>query len=157
LTSTSTEFLQSLEISTVAEEHFTLVHGSPRHPIWEYVLHPSVAAANLDHFSTRYCLLGHTHSAVIYQEHPGRRRSCREINPEENHGVQPLPNSRLIINPGSVGQPRDGDPRASYAILDPDSMTFDYRRVQYPVLNTQEAMLERDFPARLIYRLVLGR
>jgi predicted phosphodiesterase len=157
LTSTSTEFLQSLEISTVTEEHFTLVHGSPRHPIWEYVLHPSVAAANLDHFSTRYCLLGHTHSAVIYQEPPGRRRSCREINPAENHGVQPLPNSRLIINPGSVGQPRDGDPRASYAILDPDGMSFDYRRVQYPVLSTQEAMLERDFPARLIYRLVLGR
>lgn len=158
LSNSSTQFLQSLEISAVVEEHFTLVHGSPRHPIWEYVLHPSVAAANLDHFATRYCLLGHTHNPVVYQEtHGGRRRACREIKPQENLGPQPLPNPRLIINPGSVGQPRDGDPRASYAILDPDSRTFDYHRVPYPVIRTQEAMLEHDFPAYLIYRLVLGR
>ncbi len=157
LSSSSVQFLESLELSTIAEEHFTLVHGSPRQPIWEYVLHPASAAANLDHFSTRYCLVGHTHSPVIYQALGGQHATCREIRPPDNHGARRLPDSRLIINPGSVGQPRDGDARASYAILDPDSKTYDHRRIPYPVTRTQDEMLELGFPSRLVYRLTLGR
>jgi predicted phosphodiesterase len=157
LSSRSVQFLESLELSVVAETHFTLVHGSPRHPIWEYVLHPASAAANLDYFSTRCCLVGHTHGPVIYQASGGRRNTCHEISMPQTVGAKPLPDSRLIINPGSVGQPRDGDARASYVILDTDNQMYHHRRVPYPVTRTQEAMQELEFPARLIHRLMLGR
>jgi len=67
-----------------------------------------------------------------------------------------LGNRRLILNPGSVGQPRDGDPRASYGILNLDKLTFEYRRISYPILETQERMRQLDFPSRLINRLSFG-
>ena len=156
LSQSSLQYLESLQLSVVAEDDFTLAHGSPRQPIWEYVLHATVAMANLGHFSTRYCIVGHTHHPIIYQGPHGRRRICRDLMLMETNDPQPLPGARLILNPGSVGQPRDGDPRASYAILDPAMGTLAYRRVDYPVTRTQEAMLELDFPARLIYRLILG-
>lgn len=157
MTTTSLQFLESLVTSAVVDD-YTLVHGSPRHPIWEYVLHPAVAMANLAHFATPYCLVGHTHSPAIYQCSLGHRRGCRELSLPEAPDPQPLPlpDARLILNPGSVGQPRDGNPHASYAILDSQDRTLLYRRVAYPVQDTQEAMLELDFPARLIHRLILG-
>lgn len=151
------QVLDELEVSTAAEEHFTLVHGSPRHPIWEYILHPQVAQANFDHFATRYCLVGHTHDPVIFDEGDGNESICEARLPAFNGGPQVLPDSRLIINPGSVGQPRDGDPRASYGILDTDSLTFEPRRAPYPVAQTQALMEQFGFPARLIIRLAFGR
>jgi diadenosine tetraphosphatase ApaH/serine/threonine PP2A family protein phosphatase len=151
------QFLDELEVSIVREEHFTLVHGSPRHPIWEYILHPRVAQANFDHFATRYCLVGHTHSPVIFDEGGGNERMCEARFPAFNGGPQALPDSRLIINPGSVGQPRDGDPRASYGILNTGNLTFEPRRVSYPVAQTQALMGQLGFPARLIIRLAFGR
>ena len=63
---------------------------------------------------------------------------------------------RIIINPGAVGQPRDGDPRASYGILNLDKLTFEYRRIPYPINETQERMRQLDFPSRLINRLSFG-
>jgi predicted phosphodiesterase len=158
LFSSSLEFLDMLQISAVVEEQFTLVHGSPRHPIWEYVIHPLVAKANFNHFSTRYCLVGHTHSPATFHISDDGRRVYKETPPEHNSGAHPLTVfPRLIINPGSVGQPRDGDPRASYAIVDPGNLTIDYRRASYDLSRTQESMLELGFPARLIYRLLIGR
>jgi len=68
-----------------------------------------------------------------------------------------LDERRMIINPGSVGQPRDGDPRASYALLDAESMTWEFHRTAYPVEITQERMRARDLPRRLIERLGKGR
>ncbi len=150
-------FLESLSERMVAEEDFTLVHGSPRYPIWEYVLNSVDATIALKHFSTRYCLLGHTHEPVIFQAPDTANVLCYEIPLCADSSARSLPGVSLIINPGSVGQPRDGDPRASYIILDCERRILEHFRVDYPIERTQEAMLALDFPKPLVYRLSLGR
>lgn len=134
------------------EDHFSLVHGSPRQPIWEYILDETVAAANFPLFDTPFCLVGHTHVPVIYAETGGRPLA---LLPPENEPFA-LSGQRLIINPGSVGQPRDGDPRASYALLDTDALTITYRRVEYPIEATQQKMVAAGLPPRIIARLSYG-
>lgn len=156
LTESNLNFLKKLPVALVDEEQFTLVHGSPRHPIWEYILYPAVAQINLDHFSTRYCLVGHTHSPVIFNAPDNPGGLCQAQVPSPDKGSESLRDRRLILNPGSVGQPRDGDPRASYGILDVDNLTFEYRRISYPIAETQERMQELSFPSRLINRLSFG-
>lgn len=156
LTETNHQFIQKLPVALIQEEHFTLVHGSPRHPIWEYILYPAVAQVNFEHFSTRYCLVGHTHSPVIFHAPSEPKGVCQAQVPSNNNGPIPLGDHRLILNPGSVGQPRDGDPRASYGILDVETLSFEYRRIPYPIAEVQERMQELGFPGRLINRLSFG-
>jgi diadenosine tetraphosphatase ApaH/serine/threonine PP2A family protein phosphatase len=115
-----------------------------------------VAQVNFDHFSTRYCLVGHTHSPVIFYAPNESNGISRAYVPSANNGPEPLGNQRLILNPGSVGQPRDGDPRASYGILELDNLAFEYRRIPYPIAETQERMQQLSFPSRLINRLSFG-
>lgn len=153
LTPSNLAYLEELPESLVAGE-FTLIHGSPRHPIWEYIMYASTAETNFQHFETRYCLVGHTHSPVIFRASEDGSR-VKEIQPPLDEPVVLGP-QRLILNPGSVGQPRDGDPRASYAILDDEAMTVEYHRVSYPVEKTQAKMIEHGLPARLILRLGYG-
>ncbi|MGQ9502929.1 MAG: metallophosphoesterase family protein, partial [Anaerolineae bacterium] len=136
---------------------FTLVHGSPRHPIWEYVLNKVDATSVLGHLTTRYCFLGHTHTPVIFRCPLKPGVLCKEILLLADASTRALTEEPLLINPGSVGQPRDGDPRASYMILDEEQRTIEHFRVEYPVERTQKAMLDLDFPTVLIYRLSLGR
>ena len=145
-------YLEALPESLV-EEGFTLVHGSPHHPIWEYILNPSIAQANFEHFDTKFCLVGHTHVPIIYRDNPNQ--GCETMIPSYDDPLA-LGEDRLIINPGSVGQPRDGDPRASYAVLDPDELTLEYRRISYPIETTQARMVEKDLPVRLVMRLAYG-
>jgi predicted phosphodiesterase len=161
LSASNLEYLEALPKSLV-EEDFTLVHGSPRQPIWEYILDSSVAQANFEHFDTRFCLVGHTHVPVIYRSHVfghDPNRACDTLIPSLDDPLG-LGEDRLIINPGSVGQPRDGDPRASYAILDSgpkrSDLTLEYRRVSYPIEITQARMVEKNLPVRLIMRLSYG-
>jgi len=130
---------------------FTLVHGSPRHPIWEYILSPFIATVNFEHFDTQFCLVGHTHIPAIFCARP--QGYDRLSNPLY---LDKLGEERLIINPGSVGQPRDGDPRASYAIFDAEKQTFEIRRIPYPIEVTQKEMAKRGLPPRLIVRLSYG-
>jgi predicted phosphodiesterase len=156
LTEANHQFIQKLPVALIQEEHFTLVHGSPRHPIWEYILYPAVAQVNFEHFSTRYCLVGHTHSPIIFRAPSEPKGVCQAQVPSNNNGAIPLGDERLILNPGSVGQPRDGDPRASYGILDIDTLSFEYRRIPYPIAEVQERMQELGFPGRLINRLSFG-
>jgi predicted phosphodiesterase len=156
LTESNQQFIQKLPVALIQEERFTLVHGSPRHPIWEYILYPAVAQVNFDHFSTRYCLVGHTHSPVIFYAPERSNGICQVHVPSNNNGPVSLGERRLILNPGSVGQPRDGDPRASYGILDVENLTFEYRRIPYPIADVQERMQELGFPSRLINRLSFG-
>jgi diadenosine tetraphosphatase ApaH/serine/threonine PP2A family protein phosphatase len=157
-------YLETLPES-LTEGEFTLVHGSPRHSVWEYILYPSIAGANFSHFDTRFCLVGHTHVPIIYRslaisrqpENP--ERICDALAPSLTEPLA-LGKDRLIINPGSVGQPRDGDPRASYAILDTDDLqdefTLQYRRVSYSIEATQAKMVDVGLPARLVIRLGYG-
>ncbi|HID86171.1 MAG TPA: metallophosphoesterase [Anaerolineae bacterium] len=151
LTPASLRYLESLE-ERIVEGDFTLVHGSPRHPIWEYIIYLSNARANFAHFDTPYCFIGHTHVPVIFRD----RGSEVDIRPIELGVPLALGQERLIINPGSVGQPRDGDFRASYVILDVEAGTIEYRRVPYPVEETQRKMAQAGLPPRLIIRLSYG-
>jgi predicted phosphodiesterase len=136
---------------------FTLAHGSPRHPIWEYILDSATAAANFEVFTTPLCLVGHTHSAVIFRRAAHSDLPVAEL-PEYDALLRlPAPGEdRLIINPGSVGQPRDSDPRAAYGLLDTDAMTYEPRRIGYDIVKTQEAMRRAGLPPRLIARLQYG-
>jgi len=131
----------------------TAVHGSPREPIWEYITDASVAAANLDAFETRHCLYGHTHQPVIYRADRGRM----EVVPAQTGAPITLDARRALINPGSVGQPRDGNPDASYLILDAAAGVAEFRRAPYDVALTQRLMREVRLPQWLIERLAVGR
>ena len=131
---------------------YTLVHGSPRKPVWEYVLDRHVACANFPYFDTPFCLLGHTHTPVRFVEQKGY---CHEYPPVYN-GPLKLGPDRLILNPGSVGQPRDRIPDAAYALLDPDTDTFEYRRSAYNIPSVQKRMRAARLPEKLISRLAGG-
>jgi diadenosine tetraphosphatase ApaH/serine/threonine PP2A family protein phosphatase len=137
---------------TIVEGDFTLVHGSPRLPVWEYIAYGFIAADNFASFDTKYCLVGHTHVPFVYEE--------EEDGASEGymgHGdMLTLGNKRLIINPGGVGQPRDRDPRASYAMYDSDEGTIVHYRVAYDIAATQARMEQAGLPHFLINRLESG-
>ncbi len=153
LTPTDIGYLQGLP-SVIDLADFTLVHASPRDPAWEYVTSPEVAGENLPYFKSPFCLVGHTHKPVIfrYQEDGG---CSRDQFPEDTELA--LGQDRLMLNPGGVGQPRDGDPRASYAIYDNESMVVRLYRVVYDIAATQAKMLKCGLPVGLISRLSYGR
>jgi predicted phosphodiesterase len=134
------------------DDIFTLVHGSPRDPTWEYVFTASIARGNLSAFSTDHCLVGHTHIPVVYREKGGRMEG---IQIDAGDKLK-LSSQRSILNPGSVGQPRDGDPRASGMLLDTAERTLEWQRVDYPIKQVQALMTERKLPARLVRRLEYG-
>ena len=131
---------------------FTLAHGSPRDPIWEYLTSPAAAEENLPAFQTRYCLVGHTHMPLVFRESRGR---MRPLVPDPGSRLD-LDHRRLILNPGSVGQPRDGDPRASYLTIDTDAGQATWYRVEYDIAATQAAMVAAGLPLRLARRLSFG-
>jgi predicted phosphodiesterase len=133
---------------------FTLVHGSPRQPVWEYILDRFIAKDNFPLISTHYCVVGHTHMPVIYRE-IGPDGECFEEAPNYFR-PRSLNGERLIINPGSVGQPRDNNPAAAYAILDTELEMWEYRRVPYDVAETQSRMRAAQLSERLIARLAYG-
>lgn len=137
------------------QEGFTLVHGSPREPVWEYVLDTYTARVNFAYFDTAVCLVGHSHIPLAF-EWDAQRGRCRFPPELEEDPVLPLSGRRLILNPGSVGQPRDGDPRAAYAVLDTDAMVWEFHRVEYDIESVQERMQAYRLPPQLIERLAFG-
>jgi predicted phosphodiesterase len=137
---------------TKVDEPFTMAHASPRDPTWEYVFTTSVARANMNSFDTRHCLVGHTHMPIVFRE---RASGVVGIRPVPGTPV-PLEGKRLIINPGSVGQPRDGDPRASALIIDTEERSLQWHRVEYPIERVQKLMGDEGLPVRLIARLQFG-
>lgn len=152
LSDESRAFLKSLP-ERIDIDEVTLSHGSPRHPVWEYLLDTRTATLNFDYFQTRLCLVGHTHLPVLYTLYDDAYSAQMTI-PEPNQKIS-LP-GRAIINPGSVGQPRDRDPRSSFAILDTENNTWDYRRVEYDIPAVQARMEKAGLPERHIYRLSAG-
>jgi diadenosine tetraphosphatase ApaH/serine/threonine PP2A family protein phosphatase len=148
-------YLEGLS-ETLTLEPFTLVHGSPRSPIWEYLLDASTARTNFDLFSTDYCLIGHSHVPLTFSTREDGRIDARLLVPE---GPFELIGARRFLNPGSVGQPRDGDPRASFAIVElrEEGPTFELIRVDYPIEETQARMQAIGLPDPLIQRLAVGR
>ena len=137
-----------------AEGPFTLAHASPRHPVWEYILDRGTAAVNFAYFESPFCLVGHTHVPILYAEASPEHV---EVHPPVYNAPLILSDDlRCIINPGSVGQPRDSDPRASYALLNLVNMTWEYRRVEYDVARTQMRMRRHGLSERLVARLEYG-
>jgi diadenosine tetraphosphatase ApaH/serine/threonine PP2A family protein phosphatase len=152
-------YLEALPVR-VERAGYTLVHASPREPVWEYVLDDTSARANFGHFATDVCLLGHSHVPLAY-EMEGRRGRCRAAAEYVDAGAAggyavELAGRRLILNPGSVGQPRDGDPRASYGLLDTERGVWEVRRVAYAVEEVQQRMRAHRLPRRLVERLEYG-
>ena len=130
----------------------TLVHGSPRDPTWEYLTSPAAARASFGYLDTTHGLNGHTHIPLAFVLEDDRIETFRPA-PGDTLDLASL---RAIANPGSVGQPRDGDPRSSYLILDPDARTITWHRVAYAIEPVQDAMVAAGLPPRLAARLAHG-
>lgn len=152
LSAASRAFLEGLPVSRVLGD-VTLVHGSPRAPIWEYLMSAEVALENLPFLETRICLVGHTHVPMAF--HISETLLCRRRWLQDGDTLS-LRSGRWILNPGGVGQPRDGDPRAAYLLLDTETLEVRVRRVPYAVDATQQRMLRAGLPGNLIQRLAFG-
>jgi predicted phosphodiesterase len=152
LSAKSRKFLEDLPESVVGNS-VTLVHGSPRAPILEYLLDNFAAAENFAYFDTDYCFVGHSHLPVMFH-HTGDNVLAHLAVLSEPQTCPMTP--RLILNPGSVGQPRDRDPRAAYALYDPQNSTWQARRVAYDVAAVQARMRTAGLPDRHIARLATG-
>jgi predicted phosphodiesterase len=145
-------FLKELPESRVINQ-VTLAHGSPRHPVWEYLLDAYTATRSFDSFDTDFCFVGHTHLPAIF--HLGNDgQIAKLLIPEPDKKITLSP--RVIINPGSVGQPRDRDPRAAYAIFTPEESTWEYHRVLYDIGSVQARMKAAGLPDKHIHRISNG-
>lgn len=153
MTPDNLKYLEALPVTFVIGD-YTLVHASPREPVWEYILEPLVAALNFPHFETSYCFVGHTHQPVIY-ELTNENGDTRAREPHYGAGHN-LNGRRQIINPGSIGQPRDQNPNSAYGILDTETGTFEHRRIPYDIPDVQARMREAGLPERNITRLEHG-
>jgi len=131
-----------------------LYHASPRDPIWEYVLSTLLAELCLDKQPHRVCLIGHSHIALSFMRHEGEPASG-EPRPE---GTQlDISTGEWLLNPGSVGQPRDGDPRASWLLLDLDKLTASFQRTNYDITGAATAIRAAHLPDSLAERLEYGQ
>lgn len=152
LSEESLDFLRNLP-SRDQEGDYTLVHASPRQPVLEYLLDTHAAGENFAFFETPFCLVGHTHIPVIFSRPASQSITYLDIpKPNISRTLEP----RSIINPGSVGQPRDRDPRAAFSILDTDENKWEYHRISYDVASVQDRMREVGLPDRHIARLEVG-
>jgi diadenosine tetraphosphatase ApaH/serine/threonine PP2A family protein phosphatase len=143
---------------TLVLDAMTLVHGSPRDPLREYVTSLASARDNLAGLSTPYALHGHTHVPVAFLDDGD---SIAWLEPRHDTVLE-LDERPALVNPGSVGQPRDGDPRAAYLLLDlpdgddPRHPSVTWRRVAYDIGAVQDAMRAVGLPRRLVERLAIG-
>lgn len=146
------EYLRNLP-ETLITAKFTLAHGSPRNPVWEYIIDSHSALANMEFIETPYALVGHSHLPIMFtrDHHTDRPRRSYLIP-----GKQIVMNSNGIFNPGSVGQPRDNDPRASYGIIDYEAMTWEIFRAEYDIRAVQNRIFKAGLPIKQAMRLAEG-
>jgi diadenosine tetraphosphatase ApaH/serine/threonine PP2A family protein phosphatase len=153
LTATNMEFLRSMPRNAKVRGEATIAHGSPRDPLWEYILNSLSARLNFDHFDTPWCFVGHSHIQCMFAlDEENDRVSLEQVKPD----VQIPLHSKLILNPGSVGQPRDRDPRAAFAIYDTVARTWEPRRVEYNVAEVQKRIREAGLPEKHALRIAEG-
>ena len=146
----SREFLGALE-PTAKKNGAELFHASPRDPVWEYVLSAETAYFSLLETTAPLVLVGHSHVALAIGLEEGELRGGLAPG-----GTVVELAGRWLLNPGSVGQPRDGDPRAAWLLLDTDAHTASFRRVEYEIARTQAEMDEKGLPSALAERLAHG-
>ena len=149
-------YLEKLE-TTDESRDVAAYHASPRDPIWEYVLWPEQAGECIAGQATRIALIGHSHVALCF-------RAADDGDVDETQGAQVAAGSTLdvtdgrwLLNPGSVGQPRDGDPRAAWIVLDTESWAAAYHRVEYPIEEAANAIIAAGLPEHLGRRLAVGQ
>jgi diadenosine tetraphosphatase ApaH/serine/threonine PP2A family protein phosphatase len=147
------EYLEKLEPSNL-DEDVGLFHASPRDPVWEYVLSPLQAELCLDAQTHRVCLIGHSHVALSFSRADGESASGQTRAPGEELDLSA---GEWLINPGSVGQPRDGDPRAGWLELDLDGWKAVYRRTEYDIAGAAAAIRAARLPDSLAERLTYGQ
>jgi predicted phosphodiesterase len=146
-------YLERLEPSSV-DDQVALYHASPRDPVWEYVLSPLQAELCLDVQAQRVALIGHSHVALSFSRFPGAPASGQTRAADEDLDLQ---QGEWLVNPGSVGQPRDGDPRAAWLELDVDAWRAVYRRVEYDIAGAAAAIRAARLPDSLAERLLYGQ
>ena len=150
LTEDNKQWLRELRMVKQVRD-FTIVHAtldSPTH--WHYVMNKFDAMASFSYQYTQLCFFGHTHTPRIYMK-------GQSVTVEDTERVHIAPNCKYFINVGSVGQPRDGDPRASYALYDHDNQTVQIRRLSYGIEETQRKIIDGGLPEPLAARLDFGK
>jgi diadenosine tetraphosphatase ApaH/serine/threonine PP2A family protein phosphatase len=150
------EFLRELEPAG-SREGVGLFHGSPRDPIWEYVLSIDQAEAGMDAQEERVALIGHSHVSLFFCRSEDARPGDAQGAQAGDDALLTLETGSWLINPGSVGQPRDGDPRAAWLELDTEEWTARFHRVPYDVATAAETILAAGLPSQLAERLEVGR
>jgi predicted phosphodiesterase len=144
-------YLADLEPHATADG-VELYHGSPRNAVWEYVLDGEAIQAAFSYSEAPVVLIGHSHIPIVARFADGEVRAAHAPEGTESE----LEGGRVLLNPGSVGQPRDGDPRAAWLLLDLDGGHASFRRVEYEVARTQEEIREAGLPEALAERLGFG-
>jgi predicted phosphodiesterase len=147
-------FLKNLPLKENFSE-VSFVHATPYEPdMWHYISSLEEAAYNFQFFKTDFCFIGHTHTPIIIVVNAEKELY---IHQGTQLSYNALKNARFLVNVGSVGQPRDRDPKACYGILDLDAKTFSYRRVKYDIERCQAKMKKIQMPEFLVTRLTEGR
>jgi predicted phosphodiesterase len=136
------------------EGEIGLYHGSPRDPIWEYVLSALLAELCMDSHEQRIGLIGHSHVALSFVRREGELATGEPQRAGEDLDIS---NGEWLLNPGSVGQPRDGDPRAAWLLLDVEAMSASFKRTEYDVAGAAGAIRQARLPDSLAERLEYGQ
>jgi diadenosine tetraphosphatase ApaH/serine/threonine PP2A family protein phosphatase len=151
LTNENAQFLSSLPLAGTMDDFF-YVHAAPHHPEqWDYILTMSAARESFDHFSQRICFVGHSHGPLILAQ-----TKTGNITTVHEHIMTVQKDFRYIINIGSVGQPRDGDPRAAYGMYDSETKQYRLIRVAYDITTAQNKIIDAGLPSFLAARLAGG-
>ena len=149
------ELLRGLPGTSSRREGIGLFHASPRNPVWEYVVDSDLAEDNLDFQEERIALIGHSHIALYFTRIDDLSRISSVLAPG---GTElSMTSGKWLLNPGSVGQPRDGDPRAAWAEVDTLTFRAIFHRVSYPVEDAARAIRDAGLPPHLGDRLLKGR
>ena len=153
ITADNADFIKTLPNKAKVRGEATMAHGSPRDPLWEYILNATTASLNFEHFDTPWCFVGHSHIQSIFMRYEqGDRVTIAHTTPDVAIQLKP----KLILNPGSVGQPRDRDPRAAYAIYDSNAQTWTPKRVMYNIPEVQERIRAAGLPEKHALRIAEG-
>lgn len=151
LGNTNKKFLMSLnEVEFI--NNVMLVHGSPRNPVWEYILNSEIARKNFKILQSEMCLTGHSHIPGIFTLQIDQSIEFQQPRSRWSGDIS----CKHILNPGSVGQPRDRDSRASYVIFDDEDQSWHFHRVEYDISKVQHRIIESGLPFSLAHRLSLG-
>jgi len=154
LTKDNRNYLKNLA-SEIEEDNFLLVHGSPRDPINEYIFEERTFSANLPRIKKNICFVGHTHVPLCLYATPSQE--IKGIPLDDDTVLEINPSYKYLINCGSIGQPRDGDPRASCGIYEEKKNIIRIKRIKYDIAKTQEEIINAKLPSALALRLGYGR